>query len=241
MPSSPRQVPRSNASGSAATLRWEQLSDGRPTAPTESGAIAGGDSAAFDASAAATAAVYDWGSEAFTALVDRWTRPLFRFHWNHCQDVQQTEDWLQETFKRAWERRAALRDPAAVRGWLFGIAAMLHREHYRRSSIERRHLGRPVDLAVAIEDEPMVAGWDSRVQRALAMLSIEDRRLVVLIGAHDLNQRDVAAMQGLTESVVQKRWQRAAARLAANLITVDTPAPTGPDLGSGFRDKESGR
>lgn len=243
MPSSLRPLPSPVAAGSAVTVRWEQLIDGRPVVLATGGEAqaAGHVSAAVDASSVPTAAVQGLGSGDFVALVNRWSRPLFRFHWSQCQDVQQTEDWVQETFKRAWQRRATLRDTAAARGWLFGIAVMLHREHFRHWNLERRHFGRPVALSEDIEAEPSVADWDSRLQRALGVLSEEDRRLVLLIGAQGLNQRDVAAMLGLHESVIQKRWQRATARLAANLTTVDPSAPTGLGQGSGFREKEGGR
>jgi len=224
------------AAGGEATVRWVQLSDGGPLTVASGGAEPVADGAVTVAKAVASGL----GAEAYLALVHRWARPLLRFHWEQCRDAQQAEDWLQETCLRAWRGRESLQDPEAARGWLFGIAAMLHREHYRRWRLERHHLGRPAELTDDIEADSKIDGWDGRLLEALGRLSDEDRRLALLVGAYDVSQRAAAGVLGVNEAVAQKRWQRARKRLADHLLAADPTAYM--DAGQGSSpDKEAGR
>lgn len=222
--------------GASPTVRWVQQSDGGPLTVASRGAAPVADGAVTAAKAVASGL----GAEAYLALVSRWGRPLHRFHWEQCRDVQQAEDWLQETFLRAWRGRESLQDPGAARGWLFGIAAMLHREHYRHWRLERRHLGRPAELTEDIEADSKIDSWDGRLLEALGRLSDEDRRLALLVGAYDVSQRAAAGVLGMDEAVAQKRWQRARKRLADHLTTTDPTAYMDAGEGSSA-DKEAGR
>lgn len=221
--------------GASPTVRWVQLSDGRPLTVASRGAAPVADGAVTAARALASGL----GAEDYLALVDRWAPSLLRFHWEQCRNTQQAEDWLQETFLRAWRGRESLQDPGAARGWLFGIAAMLHREQYRRWRLERRHLGRPAELTDDIEADGMIETWDHQLLAALGLLAPEDRRLVLLVGAYGVSQRVVATALGLNESVVQKRWQRARKRLEAYLLDAEPVAFTDADR-IGSPDKEAG-
>lgn len=50
------------------------------------------------------------------------------------QDPVQAEDLLQETFLRAHRHWESLRDPAAVKAWLYRIATNICNDHFRRSA-----------------------------------------------------------------------------------------------------------
>jgi RNA polymerase sigma-70 factor (ECF subfamily) len=56
--------------------------------------------------------------EIFKTYHDR----IFRYVLGFVRETAEAEDLTQETFLRAYSRRETLRDPNAVRGWLYRIA-----------------------------------------------------------------------------------------------------------------------
>ena len=69
--------------------------------------------------------------EAFGRLFDRHARSVRAVVAAVSCDFQAVEDMTQESFLRAHERLASLRDPTAFRGWIHGIARIVAKEGHR--------------------------------------------------------------------------------------------------------------
>src|SRR5687767_14908852 len=67
-----------------------------------------------------------------TSRLETWVPRVYRFALRLSRDPHAAADLTQDTFLRAWRHRGRLRDPRAVRGWLFRIAANLWRDRLRR-------------------------------------------------------------------------------------------------------------
>lgn len=81
------------------------------------------------------------------------------------------EDAVQETLMRAWRRADALREPAALKSWLFRIATNICLDHI--DSTRRR--ARPVDLSEAgTADTPV----GEPLEQTAWVLPVDDRALV---------------------------------------------------------------
>lgn len=89
----------------------------------------------------------------FEAMVNAYSKDLYRYGLWLTKDVQISEDLVQETFLRAWKAMDQLKDPKAVKSWLFTI--------YRRENARRFEKVRPettpiddinVDQFAQIED-----------------------------------------------------------------------------------------
>ena len=50
-----------------------------------------------------------------------YSKDLYRYGLWLTKDVQVAEDLVQETFLRAWKAMDSLKDPGAVKSWLFTI------------------------------------------------------------------------------------------------------------------------
>src|SRR4249919_2948081 len=71
----------------------------------------------------ALATAFVSGDEAaFTAVYERFAQPVHDFIRWTVRDESTAEDLTQSTFLQAYERRTTLREPAALRGWLYRIA-----------------------------------------------------------------------------------------------------------------------
>ena len=55
----------------------------------------------------------------FEAIVQAYSKDLYRFGIWLTRDAQVTEDLVQETFLRAWKAIDPLKDPKADKSWLF--------------------------------------------------------------------------------------------------------------------------
>jgi RNA polymerase sigma factor (sigma-70 family) len=72
---------------------------------------------------------------AYSALYSRFARPIYDFVRRTVRDQAAAEDLTQNVFLQAYERRSSLRDPAAVRSWMFRIAHNASLNHLTRSHV----------------------------------------------------------------------------------------------------------
>src|SRR5215212_4204090 len=115
-------------------------------------------------------------AEDFERLYEEHAQALFGFLAYRTGERAVAEDLLADTFERALRARARFdRRKASEKTWLYTIALNLLRDHARRRSSEARALERIPREPGESPDE--LAGVEHRdqVQRALEILSDEER------------------------------------------------------------------
>ncbi|KAB2897495.1 MAG: sigma-70 family RNA polymerase sigma factor [Kofleriaceae bacterium] len=148
--------------------------------------------------------------EAFRALFDRHRRELQVHAYRMLGSFSDTEDLLQETFLRAWNRRASFEGRASVRAWLYRIATNACLDVLRQ---RKRRRALPFDVVPPIGPEsPMPADpgdvdWLepfpdhllSHDDPAAAAVTRESLELVFLAAIHHLSpvQRAVIILRDL--------------------------------------------
>ncbi|CAL9671544.1 hypothetical protein SUDANB95_07504 [Actinosynnema sp. ALI-1.44] len=137
------------------------------------------------------------------------------------------DDLVAETFLVALRRRHTY-DPAKapVKGWLYGIATNLVREHVRREvrghRAGLRAVGRPEpDHGAFVADRVDAERASKAVAAALNDLRDEDRDALLLTSWAGLTPAEVAAALGEPASTVRSRLHRVRARLQALLTEKD--------------------
>lgn len=137
-------------------------------------------------------------------------------------DPTEAEDLTQETFLRAHARFDSLRDPGAVRGWLYRIATHVCLDRLRQrptpaaslndnvaaEAIESVPSPAPSALELALREETGVC-----VQRCLDFLSDSYRAVILLHEAHSLTAPEIANLLGENVGTVKIRLHRARKRL----------------------------
>ncbi len=125
------------------------------------------------------------------------------------------EDLLQQTFLRLAEHGPELRADSDLRAWLFTVArnAFLGLVRGRRLTGEHQALELVADYSHDAEARLMLGD----VELALERLRVEDRELLLLIGAEGLEPLTVARMLGLEPATLRKRLARARQRLLQEL------------------------
>ena len=133
-----------------------------------------------DAGADVAAEFIRGSDDAFRAVYEQYARPIYDFLRWTVRDPTAAEDLTQSTFLHAFERHASLRDPAALKGWLYRIAHNAAMNHVTRNRVDveldadapfASHEPGPEERAGSEEAAALV--WD-------AAASLEPRQFAVL-------------------------------------------------------------
>ena len=155
------------------------------------------------------------------ALFEAYHDRIYRYILRLVKDPAEAEDLTQDTFVRAYRGRDSLRDPEAVRGWLYRIATNACLDHLRRRKrqvsmdgtavadrLEARISRSPSPLEITERRETSVC-----VQRCLDFLPDSYRAVILLHEAHLLTATEIAELLGLKVTTVKMRLHRAHRRL----------------------------
>jgi RNA polymerase sigma-70 factor (ECF subfamily) len=132
---------------------------------------------------------------------------VYRFALRLTNDRHAAEDLTQETLLRAWKRRELLREPRALRVWLFRIAANLWRDQLRRrqSPIARAEpLGDDAAPGQPAPEERLADQDDlRRALDAMAALPPRQREVLYLSACEGLSANEIAIALSATVGSVK--------------------------------------
>ena len=156
-----------------------------------------------------------------SALFSTYHDRLYRYVLSLVHNPAEAEDLTQDTFLRAYTHRDSLRDPNAVRGWLYRIATRVCLDRLRQRvapvSLDDQDGARPIDsvpsespsaLEIAEREETGAC-----VQRCLDFLSDSYRAVILLHEAHSLTPAEIAELLGENVGTVKIRLHRARKKL----------------------------
>lgn len=140
----------------------------------------------------------------FERTVRAWGADLYRFAYSLCRDRFGAEDLVQEALSRAWKGWEGLREPAAMKGWLFTIVRNEHARTFARKRVEL------VDTDVYELDVPdLSAAAGAGPDALLAALPLAYREPLVLQVLGGFSCREIAQMLETSEGAVMTRLCRA--------------------------------
>jgi RNA polymerase sigma-70 factor, ECF subfamily len=124
-------------------------------------------------------------------------------------------DAVQNALERAWRRRSALRDPAALRGWLDRTVVREAIRLNRPPRLSLHPFGRPreIDLSAEIEDPQARHEADTQLRIAFDSLGVDQRVVLVLHLYAGYTVEETAAIVGAPIETVRARLRRGRVRL----------------------------
>lgn len=130
------------------------------------------------------------------------------------------EDILQQTFLKLAEHGPELRPDSDLRAWLYTVArhAFLGQLRRRRYEADAPNLELLRDYGPDAEARLLLGDVDA----ALARLRLEDRELLLLVGAEGLEPLAVAKLLDVEPAALRKRLERARQRLLAELSAAES-------------------
>ena len=136
---------------------------------------------------------------------------------------ERAEDVFQETMLAALRAYGELRDPGAIRSWLFSIAARKAVDAHRRRLRGPEPVAHVEELAVAAE-APL---RDDGIWHDVRELPEKQRSAVALRYLADLSHREIAEVMGTSEDAARRNVFEGLRRLRDNLTTAGAPASIG--------------
>jgi RNA polymerase sigma-70 factor (ECF subfamily) len=142
---------------------------------------------------------------------------IYRYLLHMVKNPAEAEDLTQETFLRAYRHGDSVRDPLAIRGWLYRIAthACLDRLRQRHPVISMHSQPAGEQLRSAATEAPSALEITERretsacVQRCLDFLPDKYRAVILLHEAYSLTAPEIAKLLGVTVTTVKIRLHRA--------------------------------
>lgn len=153
----------------------------------------------------------------FEQAVRAYSGDMFRYASWLTRDRFMAEELVQEAFARAWAHWEQLRDPGAVKTWLFTIVRNEHARMYERKRIETTDDDLE-NLAVAGAGHAGSALEAEQLVDALPRSLAEPLVLQVLGG---YSCAEIATMLGTTEGAVMTRLTRARQSLRGHLAQLE--------------------
>ena len=129
------------------------------------------------------------------------------------------DDVLQEVYIKAFKALPSFRGDASLRTWLYRIAhnACLDELRRRRRHPSARLTVTEAEQASTAPEPAEVVLQHDQLQRALAGLPDEQRRVVLLVDGYGLDYAEAAAALGVKRGTVASRLNRARTRLVRTL------------------------
>jgi RNA polymerase sigma factor (sigma-70 family) len=162
---------------------------------------------------------------AFADLYDRHVRPTYWQVYSVVRDAGEAEEITQDVFVTAWRRiRTITPVDGSLLPWLLVTARYTALNAYRRASRRQGHLlgvtldgDAPEGAESSVEREVEAAQVRAEIDKAVAALAPNDRRLYELCVEGDRTYQQAARELGVTHAVVRNRLHRLRTRLRADL------------------------
>ena len=148
------------------------------------------------------------------ALYDAHVDRVFRLVYRMAGDLDRTQDWVQETFIRAFEKLGDFRGEAALSTWLCSIAMSVSLNGLRK--VKRfRERETSLDDAPAVGFTPREADPDLKARLARAIDDLPDgyRAVFVMHDVEGFTHEEIAAALGVQSGTSKAQLFRARAKL----------------------------
>ena len=164
---------------------------------------------------------------AYINLVDRYKDKLMNFIFPYFGEIEQTEDIVQDTMIKLYEKKHYYKEIAKFSTWLYTIAKNLANTELRKRNRKKiTYLSQmsskdsvyeipdvQKDINMEFENEFI----NKRINLAIAGLAEKFKTVIVLRDIQELSYEDISAIVGVPLGTVKSRINRARIQLQAEL------------------------
>lgn len=147
-------------------------------------------------------------------IYDRYSARIYNFAFRFLKNSEAAEDAVQEVFVKMLKHANQFHGDAKLSTWLFSITANWCRDHLRKADNKPKEseevlLTLPSTSELSPERKLEQKQDQQRVQRALALLTAEQREAILLSRYQGLSYAEIAQISGCSEGAVKTRVFRA--------------------------------
>ena len=156
---------------------------------------------------------------AFSTLVQKYQKPVHALVWRKIGDFHIAEDLTQDTFLKAYQKLATLKDPQSFAGWLYVIATNHCKTWLRKKRLQTQplettssaELERTTYSEYVIDKNEQTAAEGHRevVRQLLAKLQESERTVITLYYLGEMTYEEISKFLGVSVSTIKNRLYRA--------------------------------
>ncbi|MDE0015945.1 MAG: RNA polymerase sigma factor [Candidatus Poribacteria bacterium] len=160
---------------------------------------------------------------AFSVLVRKYQKPVHALAWRKIGDFHIAEEITQDTFLKAYQKLAMLKEPQRFLSWLYVIATNLCKAWLRKKRLRTESLENTESIALekatysgyVISENERTAIETQRevVKKLLAKLQESERTIVTLRYFSEMSSAQIGEFLGISANTVRSRLRRAQERL----------------------------
>lgn len=154
----------------------------------------------------------------FARIVRTYQRPLYGYIRRMLLSHEDTEDVLQETFAKAYRYLWTVRNPDALKGWLYKIAVNEVRRFLKK---HRRAVNEELQDNALVAEEPLnLESVESvAVPRAIGRLSPLEREVFCLKYYDDMDYDEMSRITGAGKNTLMVTWHNARKKVKSAVLT----------------------
>lgn len=157
-------------------------------------------------------------------LFDRYHKRIYNFLARMAVDRELASDLTQNVFLRVLKYKGTYRDGMRFQAWIYQVARNVFTDHYRMHKSKQANFIDVEKIADHTEDANEAAILDEKealLHRSLAMLSDEQRELLVLTRFQHMKYEDVAAIMDTTVANIKVKVHRAILKLREHYFELE--------------------
>lgn len=157
-------------------------------------------------------------------LFDRYHKRLYNFLARMAMDRELAEDLTQNVFLRMIKYRNSYREGAKFQSWIYQVARNVFSDHYQTIKNRRSDfidVEKMSDRMADNEETKMMDEQEKLLHRSMALLSEEQRELLVLTRYQQMKYEEVAAIMDTTVANIKVKVHRAIAKLREHYFELE--------------------
>ena len=187
---------------------------------------------------------------AFAELVKKYQKQVHALVWRKIGDFHVAEELTQDTFLKAYQRLATLKQPHSFASWLYVIAAndcstWLRKKRLWTQSLEDtsgRQLEKATYSGYVIEENERTSAEAQRdaVKKLLAKLQESDRTVITLFYFAEMTCKEISEFLGVSANTIKKSSESRAAALKEGRTDDSRGFRQFPDHAASYREHHAG-
>lgn len=157
--------------------------------------------------------------EEYRHVVQKYQKSIFKYCYHMLGDVEEAEDAVQEVFIKAYRKLDSYKEGTSFSSWLYKIAYnhcvdyLRKRKYFRFVPLSDSTVSDFDTTAYSVEKDEL----SQTLQKALSMLSAEDRTVLMLRILEEKSYEEIAHILGKRQAAVRKKYERARKKVKQNI------------------------
>ena len=167
---------------------------------------------------------------AFSILVRKYQKQIHGLVWQKIGDFHLAEEITQDTFLKAYQKLATLKDPTQFSRWISVIANRCCIEWIRKKRIQTQPLEAREETVIQQDayssyvveerERTIEASQREAVKKLLAKLSEDERTVITLHYFSEMTCEEIGDFLGVSTNTIKSRLRRAQQRLKREQLTI---------------------